>query len=442
MRRTSIDTWGTPPKKFAKFGTVKRMGVWKSAPRLFTTCVFFALLWLWFHFGPTELLIPADSFEYLKDESLRDILNTTLGFEKILVLNLPFRTDRRDAMSLSAAVSNIKIEFIEGVSGENINEKAYPAPESNRKLPAAFIVEDDVDWDIRVRQNLQRFALASRYLSSTREDQSSPPKTSFEQHINTETNDTAFKILDASTIPKTLSSIPLSTAIDYQKPPSTPTSPYGDPSQWDVLWLGHCGAGMPRSSPSKKSITSTILTLTSDSTVPSPNHLKAHPFQGSPDALASTYAPHTRLYHSATGGTLCTVGYAVSQRGARRLLHRFGVKGWSAIFDAELGRWCAGVDDHVARDEGSISGRKSGGGGGGGKERLCITTQPPIFAHHHPLGGQSDIGGLGGGFARRYETKYLRLSVRMNLERLVWGVGKGELVDQWPGEEGTREWGG
>lgn len=302
----------------------------------------------------------------------------------------------------------------------------------DQNLTTAFIVEDDVDWDIRVRQNLQRFALASQYLCSARNDQYSPPKAFFEEHINKETNDTAFKILDASAIPKTLFSIPLSTAMNYKKPPSTPTSPYGDSSQWDVLWLGHCGTGMPRSPPQETRITNTILTLPHDFTVPSPRHLKAHPFQGSPDALASTYAPHTRLYHSATGGTLCTVGYAVSQRGARRLLHRFGVKGWSAIFDAELGRWCAGVDGDVARDEGG------GGFDTEGKERLCITTQPPIFAHHHPLGGQSDIGGLGGGFARRFETKYLGLSVRMNLERLVWGMGRGELVDQWPDEDASE----
>jgi hypothetical protein len=41
-------------------------------------------------------------------------------------------------MSLSAAVSNVKIEFVEGVTGESINEKAYPPPEENRKHSAGI----------------------------------------------------------------------------------------------------------------------------------------------------------------------------------------------------------------------------------------------------------------------------------------------------------------
>ena len=158
-------------------------------------------------------------------------------------------------------------------------------------------------------------------------------------------------------------------------------------------------------------------------------HLKAHPFQGGPDALATAYPPHTRTYHRSTGGELCTVGYAVSQRGARRLLHQFAIKGWNGIFDAEMGRWCAGEDPDMGKNfPKPVAGEAK-------KERVCITSQPPIFAHHHPMQGESDIGGLGGGYARKYETKYLRYSVRMNLEELVHGKGERELVDQWPDDE-------
>jgi hypothetical protein len=158
--------------------------------------------------------------------------------------------------------------------------------------------------------------------------------------------------------------------------------------------------------------------------VPKPKYLKAHPFQGDVDPLGSAYPPHTRIYHRATGGELCTVGYAVSQRGARRLLHQFGLKKWNDIFDSELGRWCASEDE---KEQLSKSGHQQKN-----KERVCLTSQPPIFAHHHPMDGESDIGGLGGGYARKYETKYLRYSVRMNLERIVYGAKDEELVDQWP----------
>lgn len=63
-----------------------------------------------------------------------EIVLTGFEFQKILVLNLPFRTDRRDAMSLSASVSNIKLEFVDGVTGDSIKQSAYPPPDENIKL--------------------------------------------------------------------------------------------------------------------------------------------------------------------------------------------------------------------------------------------------------------------------------------------------------------------
>lgn len=307
-----------------------------------------------------------------------------------------------------------------------------------QNLTTAFILEDDVDWDIRVRQNLQRFALASRFLSETPDATTLRHniKSQVEHRPNTETEDTAFRIIDTKNLPKTLPSLPLVSTL-----PSTASnaalhasSPYGDPSHWDVLWLGHCGAGMPRPLP-KSPLSNLVLTHAPDATVPVDRYLKAHPFQGGPDAFATIYPPHTRIYHRSTGGELCTVGYAVSQRGARRLLHQFGIAGWNGIFDSELGRWCAGENPDMGR-----SYAKSPNSSDGqhklknSDQRVCLTSQPPIFAHHHPMQGESDIGGLGGGYARTYETKYLRYSVRMNLEGLVRGKGERDLVDQWPDE--------
>ncbi|KAF2189457.1 glycosyltransferase family 25 protein [Zopfia rhizophila CBS 207.26] len=391
-----------------------------------------------------------------------------LQFQKILVLNLPFRTDRRDAMTLAAATSNIQLEFVDGVTGDSIRQSAYPPPEENIKLPVgirgswrthmnalqrvveqnlttALIFEDDVDWDVRVRANLQRFALASRFLTENKEILSSSPKYSLENRPNPETPETAFHILSENGITEKLPSMPLSSV--YQKPhrypqphQNEPSSPYGDPTEWDVLWIGHCGAGFPRySTTSRKTDVTTsnvLLTLHNDKTVPIGKYLKAHPFQGDTDPLASAYPSHTRIYHRGSGGVLCTVGYAVSQRGARRLLHQFGIKGWNGIFDSELGRWCAAEDEKTkvangsktAKTQAPILRRRPQKP----RERVCLTSQPPIFAHHHPMDGESDIGGLGGGYATKYETKYLRYSVRMNLEKIV--REDKELVDQWPDE--------
>jgi GR25 family glycosyltransferase involved in LPS biosynthesis len=312
-----------------------------------------------------------------------------------------------------------------------------------QNLTTAFILEDDVDWDIRVRQNLQRFALASRVLSSNKDIFNTSPnlKGHIDYRANTETAESAFQIIDTKNLPKMLPSLPLLSVSGnqmFKHKYISSMSPYGDPSQWDILWIGHCGAGFPRnqqtqSTPNKHhaSVTASnlILTQPNDPTVPVGRHIKAHPFQGGPDALATAYPPHTRIFHRSTGGQLCTVGYAVSQRGARRLLHQFGIKGWNGIFDAEMGRWCAGEDPEMGPNfPKPVPGEKK-------KERVCVTSHPPIFAHHHPMQGESDIGGLGGGYARKYETKYLRYSVRMNLQGLVQGKGERELVDQWPDEE-------
>lgn len=303
-----------------------------------------------------------------------------------------------------------------------------------------------MDWDIRVRQNLQRFALASRVLASSHDIFASFPnlKSQIQRHPNAETEDTAFKIIDTINLPHTVPSLPLVEAYSKTHQKSMRSkgghfSPYADPDTWDILWLGHCGAGMPRAPKAPSSglkhhtpITpaNLVLTHSNDDTVPVGRYLKAHPFQGGPDALATTFAPHTRIYHRSTGGELCTVGYAVSQRGARRLLHQFGIKGWNGIFDSEMGRWCAGEDPEMGPNYPKSPPRENQG-----KDRVCLTSQPPIFAHHHPMQGESDIGGLGGGYARKYETKYLRYSVRMNMEKIVQGAGERELTDQWPNEE-------
>jgi GR25 family glycosyltransferase involved in LPS biosynthesis len=359
-------------------------------------------------------------------------------------------------VTLSAATSNIKLDFVDGVTGDSIKQSAYPPPSENQKLQAgirgswrthmnalqrvvqqnlttALIMEDDVDWDVRIRQNLQRFALASRFLAEEKDDLSKAKKYKIEKRPNPETPEAGFQILNEHAITLNLPSLPLSSIYpsSHQKPKIS--SPYGDPAEWDILWIGHCGANFPRMSKTHEehdtTIANVILTHSDDDTVPVGRHLKAHPFQGSLDPLADAYPPHTRVYHRATGGTLCTVAYAVSQRGARRLLHQFGTKGWNNIFDSEMGRWCAGEDPNMGRNA-----HPPPPGDKKGTERVCLTSQPPIFAHHHPMEGESDIGGLGGGYARRHETKYLRLSVRMNLEKIVEGVERDELVDQWPDE--------
>jgi GR25 family glycosyltransferase involved in LPS biosynthesis len=341
-----------------------------------------------------------------------------------------------------------------------------------QNLSTALIFEDDVDWDIRLRPQLQTFALASRWLSN----EPATSKDISHYYISvTENPETAESSIHNSSSPNLISkeifSVSLPSALLDVQHQDPRISPYGNPKNWDLLWLGHCGAGFPR--PPVDSGLGTVgqhnvlIADSNDPTVPMPKYLRAHPF-GPLDALGETHLPHTRVYHRASGGALCTVAYAVSQRGARRLLHQFGVKKWSRIWDVEMADWCASDDftaipvqvtlppptsqeqldaEKLAAEYVSKIPMPAVVGGGSPRsaekrdtvtdkkkkgQRRCITTQPPIFAHYHPEGGESNVGGLGGGYARNVETKYIRLSTRLNLEALLRGDAEETLVDQWP----------
>jgi GR25 family glycosyltransferase involved in LPS biosynthesis len=58
----------------------------------------------------------------------------TMQFEKIFVVSIPSRTDRRDNMVLQAAVLNIELEFIDAPKGEEVAEKAIPMDETSEHL--------------------------------------------------------------------------------------------------------------------------------------------------------------------------------------------------------------------------------------------------------------------------------------------------------------------
>lgn len=97
-----------------------------------------------------------------------------------------------------------------------------------RNLSSALIMEDDGDWDVRIRDQLQDFALSSHALTQPL------ASTSHGKYADT-------------TYPKPpdtlLSSVP---DLEFGRLPLTVApvnSPYGD--EWEVLWLGHCGMHFP-----------------------------------------------------------------------------------------------------------------------------------------------------------------------------------------------------
>lgn len=227
-----------------------------------------------------------------------------------------------------------------------------------RNLTTALILEDDADWDPRVRSQLASFSLAARGLPDmiTRggvyatEDGT---RTSAEPDV-----EETLRLL-TSPLPSQSSSI---------------GSPYGE--DWDVLWLGHCGTSLPP---------------IQNTSIPSPDR-----FLLSSDPTSST---SSRTYHR-TSSTLCTLAYVVTQHGARKILYEHGIRNLDKGYDFALSEWCDGETKHM------------------GKRPLCLTSSPSVFGHYWPEGGgKSDIAGLGKEGPSRYGP--LEKSVRGGFEELV-----------------------
>ncbi|KAI1109666.1 hypothetical protein F5Y14DRAFT_431820 [Nemania sp. NC0429] len=396
-----------------------------------------------------------------------DVRNATLGFGEILVINLPSRRDRRDGMALAGAVSNLNFTFVEGVRGDGAG-KATPSASAgargswrshrnalqamvDRGLGSALVLEDDVDWDVRLKAQMQTFARASRtWMGIWRQRQRQYSKAESRVSSGGERN-----------------TVSLSSASERGVSIAA-ESPYGDGDDWDVLWLGHCGADLPpppaaRLPPGEPAVVPPLrIAIFDDATVPAPKHLSPHPF-ALRNELAHAFPPHTRVVHAANGN-VCSLAYAVSRRGASKLLRRTARDGLVSQWDLMLRDYCMGrsgsyEDGGKGKGEEGVDRRRARGRGEKEEEAdeaedagfVCLTVQPPLISHHYAgqdgAGGGggggasiSNIKGQGGGFARgKKGTPYVRLSVQENLERLVAGSSEDGLVDQLP-DDGDPLW--
>jgi len=107
-------------------------------------------------------------------------------------------------------------------------------------------------------------------------------------------------------------------------------SPYGD--DWDLLWVGHCG--MRLAGDSSRGNTDKVMHY-DDESVPQKQHYRAFD-DASP---LNQYPHHTRIIaptHEAT----CSLAYAISNRGARRLLLNLGLQKLDGPFDNMIAGWC------------------------------------------------------------------------------------------------------
>ncbi|OJJ69854.1 hypothetical protein ASPBRDRAFT_129902 [Aspergillus brasiliensis CBS 101740] len=273
--------------------------------------VFLLVLWGTLLISSGEQYVGLQRLRSSDGLSLEAIKNETLGFEKIFCINLPSRSDKRDAITLGSSVTQFRVDWIDGVSSEDMSPKAYPPrydePDRPRMLSGeigswrahlnamqrivserisnALILEDDVDWDVTLKNQLQEFALGTLSLQA-------------ESH------------------PK--------------------TTPYGD--DWDILWLGHCGTKCQKNTP--------FYILKNDPT--------SIPVYGLPQYWAGPAVhqlvdniKHNRIICKAAVAVCCSA-YAVSFHAAQKILAALSVlpddesmpPGQSVVYDVMLGRLC------------------------------------------------------------------------------------------------------
>ncbi|KAI0101288.1 glycosyltransferase family 25 protein [Daldinia grandis] len=351
-------------------------------------------------------------------------------------------------MSLAGAVSNLTFTWIDGISGGQVSDRSVSVHRGvhsssgakgswrshmnalqsivREDLTSALILEDDIDWDVRLKSQLRTFALASKtWLKESKSDKHRAELLDFvPPSMPGRKGDTAIYNHELTTI-----RLSLEVGTDSEIHQTI----YGD--DWDVLWLGHCGADFPDS---HSLISPLRIKIPGDETVPAPKHLKPHPFALN-DKLGELYPPHTRVVH-ASSGNVCTLAYAVSRQGARKLLSQFDGH-YDAQWDLMLQKWCEGK--YAVENKSRLSPRIEDDSGvtheRGGSAPICLTVQPPLFSHHYAKGGASNIQGQGGGYAKGTGTPYIRLSVRQNIDRLAAGAREDEMVDQLP-DDGDTIW--
>lgn len=257
-------------------------------------------------------------------------------------------------------------------------------------VTSALILEDDIDWDIRIKSQMTAFARASQLLV-----QPLPQTSDQKQYLD-------------PTYPQPTEEQGYTDFMLGEHSTTQPTdSPYGDLRRWDLLWLGHCGCRFPRASDVNAPLGRVV--IANDTTVPEHKDLN---MELGNDELLTQYLTHTRVVSRARVNS-CSLAYGVSQPGARKILYELGVHKMSDANDIMLRYVCDGVDDR--------------------QQATCLTVQPQLFQHHRPAGsraGFSDISDHGDGYNERATTDNIRWSVRVNFPKLI--NGETDYIDSYP----------
>lgn len=83
--------------------------------------------------------------------------NSTLGFQKIFYLNLPYRYDLDDAVVLQASVSEIDVEKVDAIIASDLNPKGMPPSSNNMEGAGAkscYRSHSNI-WRTVLRENIE-----------------------------------------------------------------------------------------------------------------------------------------------------------------------------------------------------------------------------------------------------------------------------------------------
>jgi hypothetical protein len=268
-----------------------------------------------------------------------------------------------------------------------------------QNLQSALVLENDADWDLRIKSQMRQFAKASRLLVQPLQGTNGTFLDPTNPRPQPTDRPTTFDIRDETLGPTV-------------KPT---TSPYGDLDRWDFLWLGHCGCRFPWAR--DKNAPLARAAIFDDETVPELRHVN---IELGDEQLREQYPAHTRVVSRARVNS-CTLGHAFSQKGARLFLHELALRELSDYTDMGFRYMCDGV--------------------GGRPLATCLTVQPQLFQHHRPRGlksSQSDIDDHGTDFNEHAETMNVRWSTRINFKRLV--AGRTDYIDLYPDGAEEPQW--
>lgn len=219
----------------------------------------------------------------------------------------------------------------------------------NERTQSALIIEDDADWDVMLKSQLVEFARGSRYIQGS---------------------------------------------------PAPTHSPYGD--NWDILWFGHCGA-INRMKEDHKAYV-----IRNDPTV-IPPRLRIFPARRPNMTPPALHGNNTRVIFSPKRA-LCTASYAISLRGAQKLLYDQSMTDRSGAIDRGISNLCS-------KDS----------------QALCVAPYPAMFGSYRAPGNvsrDSDIRDKASKVRKVGNTEMIAHPVRLNVDRFL--AGERSFKSQWP----------